>query len=90
MKKKTIVFGCLLSVFLMLMVPNVSALEYNVTETEIREKISEKFEYTEIKIQEKTSLPPYEIIFITFFNLLSIYSAIKSGFISVFLEVIIS
>jgi uncharacterized membrane protein len=34
-------------------------------------------------------LPPYEIIFITFFNLLSIYSAIKSGFISVFLEVII-
>jgi hypothetical protein len=43
MKKKTIVFGCLLSVFLMLMVPNVSALEYNVTETEIREKIAEKF-----------------------------------------------
>lgn len=89
MKKKTIVFGSLLAVFLMLMIPNVSALEYNVAESAIREKISEKIEYNEMKLKEKTDLSAYEKIIFTFFILLGIYALIKGEVISIFLQILI-
>ena len=89
MKKKTIVFGSLLAVFLMLMIPNVSALEYNVAESAIREKISEKIEYNEMKLKEKTDLSAYEKIILTFFILLGIYALIKGEVISIFLQILI-
>jgi hypothetical protein len=41
MKNKTILFGSLLAVFLMLMIPNISAIEYNAVESTIEEKINE-------------------------------------------------
>ncbi len=39
--KITIIFGCLLAVFLMLMVPNISAVQYHNVKNAVNEKIEE-------------------------------------------------
>ena len=44
MKKKTIVFGSLLAVFLMLMIPNVSAVELQSVKSNVEERISESIQ----------------------------------------------
>ena len=66
MKKKTIVYGSLLAVFLMLMIPNVSAIEYKtVVETNERRILQEieKFESQINTIKEQvTGLNSKEII----------------------------
>ena len=41
MKKKIIIFGSLLAVLLMLMIPNVSAIEYNTVKSTVEKRINE-------------------------------------------------
>jgi hypothetical protein len=50
--KKTIVFGSLLAVFLMLMIPNVSAVEYNTVAEAHESYIIQRFEITENELNE--------------------------------------
>lgn len=40
MKKKTIVFGSLMAVFLMLMIPNIGAVEYNSVKDTVESKMN--------------------------------------------------
>jgi hypothetical protein len=44
MKKRTYVYSSLFSIFLLLMVPNVSTIEYSTVESVIKEKITENRE----------------------------------------------
>lgn len=43
--RKTIIFGSILACFLMLMVPNVSAIEYQTVEDEFETQLFEKIQY---------------------------------------------
>ena len=58
MKKKTIVFGSLLAVFLMLMIPNVRAVEYNTLKETLESKLPDTLQNIERRFfnSESTSL----------------------------------
>ena len=62
--KKLILFGSLLTVFLMVMMPNINAVNYKVRENAIEQKISNiSNNFMNIIGQNKLKIFPFSIIF---------------------------
>lgn len=62
MKKRTIVFGSMLAVFLMLMIPNVSAVEYNTVKETLEANFYNNIEANANKIANTLSLNVVESV----------------------------
>ena len=68
--KKIIIFGSLLTVFLMVMMPNINAVNYKVRENAIEQKISNiSNNFMDIIGKNKLKIFPFSIIF----NLIKLY-----------------
>ena len=60
MKKKTILFGSMLAVFLMLMIPNISAVEYQTVLNENEQNLIERFKNTNLNLNELNEKKKYQ------------------------------
>jgi len=97
MKKETVIFGSILAVFLLLMTPNISAINAHSAETEIKERI----QHLENTIDRTDQFTFLNSIFTPFFNKIGdidwfdlimriYYTILTIGYISMIISNIIS